>query len=234
MFHIIPTKSFTEISQDGFFINNIDTGKWFFNSGIPELSLINWCNDNFIKEDKVFIDIGAHIGTYSWILGKKAKETYAFECNNEVYNCLCANIYLKQLSNKIIPHNIGLSSKPDTLKYYIRSKDGGGNGVEHIGQETNEYKLITVKRLDDYEIKNVSFIKIDTEGHELEVLKGAINTLKNNNYPPFLFESWGPHHGEDKFKLREPLFTFIRELNYKIISLNGYDDMFLAEYNSSM
>jgi hypothetical protein len=37
---------------------------------------------------------------------------------------------------------------------------------------------------------DVKLIKIDVEGHELEVIKGGIETIKANNYPPIIFEAW--------------------------------------------
>lgn len=232
MFLVEPKIACSKISGDNFFINDKDVGHWMCFSGIAELPIIEWCKENFINENSTFVDIGAHIGTYTWILGDKAKHTYSFECNKEVYNCLCANIYLKNLSNKIDTYNIGLSSEEKELKYYIRSNDGGGNGVENIGHE-NKHITVQVNKLDNYNINNISFIKIDVEGHELDVLKGSIETLKRNNYPPFLFESWGEQRGSEKYKFRKPLFDYIRnELGYEIIMVGNTDEIFLAVKNN--
>jgi hypothetical protein len=77
---------------------------------------------------------------------------------------------------------------------------------------------------------NVNFIKIDVEGHEKEVLQGAVKTIIENDYPKIFFESWDKEK-EDEFlpadKLRNELFEFINSLEYKIIKIGH--DMFIAE-----
>ena len=68
------------------------------------------------------------------------------------------------------------------------------------------------------------------EGHEKEVLEGSIETIKRNNYPKILFESWDEHQENNKFpaiKLRKELFDFIMSLGYNIIKIG--QDMYLAE-----
>ena len=60
---------------------------------------------------------------------------------------------------------------------------------------------------------------MDVEDNELFVLKGALITLKRSNYPIILFESNNSN---------EELFSFLKNLNYKIVQINGYSNMFLA------
>jgi hypothetical protein len=74
---------------------------------------------------------------------------------------------------------------------------------------------MTVERLDSYSLNDIGFIKIDVEGHELQVLKGATETLKENNYPPILFESW-PANNTTNTTLKDNLFQYLFELGYKI------------------
>ncbi len=86
------------------------------------------------------------------------------------------------------------------------------------------------KTLDSFNLTNINFIKIDVEGHEKLVLEGAVQTLKNNNYPKILFESWDEHHeqnGLPSIKLKKELFEFIESLGYRIIKLG--QDMYIAE-----
>ena len=67
---------------------------------------------------------------------------------------------------------------------------------------------------------------MDVEDNELFVLKGASETLKNSNYPKILFECNGGPKSQD-------LFNYIKNLNYKIIKIENYGNMYLAEYDSN-
>ena len=121
------------------------------------------------------------------------------------------------------------------MTYYKRSLDGGGNGLAAIHPSDGNAPTDTVDvfRLDDFNLDNVGFLKLDVEGYEREVLEGAQNTLSANNFPPFVFESWPPskeREGVPAIKLREELFAYIDSIGYNIIPISGCTEQFLAEY----
>jgi FkbM family methyltransferase len=219
------------------FFPEIDVARWFFESGVAEKELIEWVYDTFIQPDKIFLDIGAHVGTYALTCGKKAKHTYAFECSPTTFCYLAANIALHGLEEKVSPYPFALGDEDKEIDYIVRSKDGGGNGVKHLTATDNACKKIPVlmRRLDSFGLKEIGFIKIDVEGFEKEVLLGALETLKANNYPKILFESWGDVEGDDKAvparAIREDLFRFLESLKYRIIKISGASDMYLASFS---
>ena len=220
--------------KDHYFFAEARVAKDYVRGGLYEKSIINWAIDNFVKEDKAVIDIGAHMGHYTMNMAHKAKRVYAFECSPKSFNYLCANIALQNLHYKVDKFNVALSNKEGKVKYYIRDPlDGGANGIaKYSTDETDNIESIEVeaKTLDSFGLKNIGFIKIDVEGHEKEVLEGALNTLKENGYPPFIFESWGPDR-EITYKLpklREELFSYIGSLGYKVYPINGWPEEFLA------
>lgn len=80
-------------------------------------------------------------------------------------------------------------------------------------------------------------MKIDVEGHEKEVLEGALETLKRNNYPTFIFESWSPWRDDEGScparQLRKELLEYIESIGYKVIPVSEWDEQFIAVYDHS-
>lgn len=239
----IKNEVFQKINPDSYFITNYFPRALneFKNKKEHEIELINWVKDNFLKKDRNFVDVGSYIGGWSWNLANHVNHVYAFEPNIYHYNCLCANIFLKNFSEKITAFNYGLSDKNDEVIYYRRIGEGSGGVVElpqdkdavngRVFQELN----IKLKKLDDFQIENICFIKIDVEGYEKEVLMGAYETLKNSNWPIFHVESWGDECDKthNSKKLRKELFDYILSLNYEIIPIRGYPHDFICKYKKN-
>lgn len=220
--------------KNSMFIPEARVAKDYFNTGFYERKYIDWTIENFVTSEKNIIDIGAHIGWYTVDIAKKAKHVYAFECSPKSFNYLCANIALNNLDYNVTKFNCALSNEAGISPYYIRDpNDGGGNGIskfEYDNINNTPYINVPKNTLDSYNLTNIGFIKIDVEGHEKEVLEGSIETLKNNNYPKILFESWDEHQEKNNYpaiKLQQELFGFIKSLGYNIIKIG--QDMYLAE-----
>lgn len=231
MYLLSPKRHYQKIEPDEsmLFFPEEKTGEWFFSAGIPERALINWTRDNLISPDKVFLDIGAHVGTYSWLCGRKALHTYSFECNPRVFCYLAANIGLHGLEEKITPYSCALGNETKTIDYYIRSEDGGGNGVKVLNSRDEHIRKVPVemRTLDSFHFENVGCIKIDVEGFEKEVLMGGIETIQRCK-PSILFESWGSWKDDVPSNLQHELFEYIRSIGYKITKLTHAQDMYLA------
>ncbi len=225
--------------KDYYFFAESRVAKDYVRTGLYEKPIINWAVDTFVKPDKACIDIGAHMGMYALAMAQKAKHVYAFECSPKSFNYLCANIALQDQHYTVDKYNVALSNKKGTAKYFIRDpKDGGANGISEFPWDTNDHIQsieVPTQTLDSFEFKNIGFLKIDVEGHEKEVLEGSLETLANNGYPPFLFESWVPVD-DDKIprkQIREELFEFIKSIGYSIRPITGWPEEFLAVYNHS-
>ncbi len=84
------------------------------------------------------------------------------------------------------------------------------------------------RTLDSFGITDIGFIKLDVEGSELEVLKGATESLVNSGLPKILFESWDPWRMPEAIKMRSDLFSFLDSIGYKVVPIRRYSEMFLA------
>lgn len=182
----------------------------------------------FIKEG-VVLDIGCNLGSFTIPLAKEFRNVrfVGFEPQRVVYQQFNTNVFLNSLTN-VECHNRGLAEKSMRLMGgvpdYKNCKNVGGLTLNFAIEQRrsdshfSRWDFLTtydVKTLDEYSFREIDLIKIDVEGMELNVLLGAQETLKENNYPPIIFECWqDPWFEETRLKL----FTFLREMGYNIES----------------
>lgn len=207
-----------------------ETSACVVRDGIYEKSLIEWAAQ-FLHKDKIFVDIGAHMGTYSILYAPHSKAVYSFEAQRMTYYQLCGGIALSDQSN-IYAHNVGLTCPEEagtTKTLNVISADGGGSTFDQGAVSLNGGKIlqseaVKMMTLDDYRLDDISLIKIDVEGYELNVLKGAQATIARSK-PKILFEAWT--HPDYAAKKKE-LFEYLASIHYSITPINGYPFMFLA------
>lgn len=197
------------------------------NHGIFEYPLIKWCAQ-FLNSKSTFVDVGAHMGTYSVILSKHCAKVHAFEAQSSTFNNLSAAVELNKRTN-IEPHHMALGAKEDTVTLHQVSDDGGGSTVDQSVASHHQVlhtEIVPMNTLDSFKFTGVDLLKIDVEGYELEVIMGASHTLMENNFPPFIFESWNnePWYQEKKDKL----FEYVRALGYRVVPISGTSNMYLA------
>lgn len=193
---------------------------YYAEHGLFESHLIDWCKQ-FCSKDKVFLDIGAHSGTYTISLSAYCKEVYSFEPQKMTYYSLCGGVALSGKDN-VTCLQYGLGSREQVGKQTLKivSNDGGGSSLHSTDGILRE-ETIEVKTLDELDIANIGFIKMDVEENELYVLKGALKTLAKSNYPTILFES--------NYNNQE-LFDYIKEIGYSgIIAVGGCNNMYLTQ-----
>jgi FkbM family methyltransferase len=226
-----PNAVFQELKNDAhspaggqmMFFPHDGGARYFSQMGIPEIGLIRWCKDNFMRADKVFVDIGAHVGTYSFMLAPFASHTWSFECTPRTFCCLAANIALHGLEDKVSLRHCALGEACGETTIVVRSGDGGGNG-RALGDHRDDGcgRLVAeLRTLDSFNINNIGLIKIDVEGFEKNVLAGALATLERCNYPPIVFEAWGAE---------ADVFEFLSGLGYRYQKITGGDCMWLATH----
>lgn len=136
---------------------------------------------------QVVLDVGANVGIYSLTatLAPSVESIYAFEPDDAAYKELELNVLLNGADSLVKPVCAAVSDSEETLRFGSQAPMAGVNGVV----ETSIHDLalfVNVKevnaiRLDSFlELKDkVLGIKIDVEGHELNVIAGAAEVLKN-------------------------------------------------------
>jgi FkbM family methyltransferase len=190
-------------------------------------------------KDGVILDIGSNIGTYVVPLAKEFPgiEFYSFEPQRIVFYQLCSNIILNGLEN-VHATNKGLSDTPAEIEvitpdYMVEknvgafSLDAGVHKNNNVCSSQGRSEKIQIDRLDDYGFKDVRLIKIDVEGLEMSVIKGGLETIKANDYPPIIFETWSIM---DWYKeRRKELLEYVESLGYHITTIG---DNCIAQHTS--
>jgi FkbM family methyltransferase len=188
-----------------------------------ELEVIN----QFADKSKDALDIGVYRGVYSYKLSQNYNLVHSFEPNPLLYPHLKRN--LKKIINNIKLYNLALSDKngETRLKLPIRNNSIFSTNIEELYQlgaasihPENKFEkfkevVVKMKKLDDLKIENkIGFIKIDVEGHELEVIKGSSKII-SENMPILLVEI-------EKRHTNKPV---LESINY--IKNMGYDCFFV-------
>ena len=198
---------------------------------------VNFLKKKNVHNLDVFLDIGAHKGESINLFASNfnINSIYSFEPNPITFEILSKNI--NKLKNKysntrIILENLALGSKNQKI-FMKQISESSSSTIRDLNTNSkyfkkkffflknsknqNLFKEIEVNQilLSEYieknNIQNIDFIKIDTEGYELEVLKGSKNILHKTMY--VLFE----HHYDDmivKNYFFSDIHNFLKENNF--------------------
>tara|TARA_A200000159_G_C7234555_1_gene301737 strand:- start:1 stop:870 length:870 start_codon:yes stop_codon:yes gene_type:complete len=215
--------------ENGMYYASDNSGKFYFPNkrvvrmlnGIVEQSneLFDlYCLDKitFSVEDKV-IDCGANTGELYPYLKKVVPrlEYLAFEPDQKVYNCLLKNVNDKKATLR----SEALSNKSGMTKFY-NSTYSADSSLVYSGEKS--YTEVKTIQLDDLELTNIKLLKMDAEGHELEVLKGALRTLSQIMY---ISVDFGPEKGEQEERTLPEVSNFLYENNFKMVYANNLRDI---------
>ena len=152
--------------------------------------------------EDVIADAGAQFGDYALLcsIGFKAKKVFAFEPLLSNFQLLVQNISLNGVTN-IVANKVGLGNITKEMEVFHEN-----DMVNSFGYGLPE--TIKIERLDDYGIEKPTIMKIDVEGFEMELLLGALGTIKTN-LPKIIIET----HSR---KLRTEVTDLLVSLGYRL------------------
>ncbi|NVM04160.1 MAG: FkbM family methyltransferase [Candidatus Helarchaeota archaeon] len=191
-------------------------------SGCFEIETTNAIK-KILKPGMIALDIGANIGCHTLpmakIVGSKGK-VIAFEPMKWPFKKLKRNIELNNFNNIII-ENIALSDKREVKEILFRSSWTLDNTKI---EEANEPHKVQLETLDEYikkhDIERVDFIKLDVDGYEYKILRGASGTLKK--FKPTIIMELGIITLENFGDNIEDLITFLSNLGYYFYSEKNF------------
>lgn len=150
-----------------------------------------------LNPGNIFFDVGANAGIFTIIAAKKVGlngHVYAFEPGKRELELLKHNIAINNLTNVTVIET-AITNKKGVTNFAI-SRDGAMNSLaqtDHPKQQIESWQTIEITTLDnvleELNISQVDFLKIDVEGAEGLVIEGAKKLLLSENSPTILFEA---------------------------------------------
>jgi FkbM family methyltransferase len=187
----------------------------------------------------VVLDVGAHVGLYSIWASRKVSESgfvVAFEPNPIVYRWLVSNIELNRAKNvKALPFAAGDKLGKETL--YIADKNIGASSLieKHILYNpsgkysissrctvqvvTLDYLFEKSSRIVGRQLQMVDLAKVDVEGYEMKVLKGAEKTIEKGLIKRFIIEVH-----KDQVST-EDVIKYLSSYDYKVDTIVGFGNV---------
>ncbi len=140
----------------------------------------------------VFIDIGANLGYYTCLALQNGKPVVAFEPQQQNLHCLFQNLTANGWEDNAEVFPLALSERPGLLTLYGASGPSASLIKNWAGYSARHHKIVPVSTLDNVLagrfVGQRLFVKMDVEGAEYQVLKGALNTLALTIKPIWLLE----------------------------------------------
>jgi FkbM family methyltransferase len=188
-------------------------------SEVPEVNYMR----NIVRYGDCVLDIGANIGYWTTVLSSQVGNTgrvLAFEPNPNTFKILVKNIDLNLCCNAVA-YNVGIADKNVIDKLYADELHSGDDRTYCPVAGTNghvrriiEINLRTLNSFNSViDLKRLSFIKIDVQGFEPMVLKGAIDILKLSN--PILLVEFSSSHYAEGGSSTEDFYNIYNELGFK-------------------
>jgi FkbM family methyltransferase len=175
---------------------------------------------HFLRSEDRFIDIGANIGSYTVLAAAHVGAfTTAIEPVPNAYRHLVNNVLINNVMHKVNTLNLALGSSKGFLNF-TSSLDT----VNHVATKDEKDTIqVNVAVLDELLKKDniPTLLKIDVEGYETEVIKGATETLSKSELKAIIIElnGSGKRYGYDESKIHETL----SKAGFKACSYNPFD-----------
>jgi len=185
-----------------------------------------------VEAGDIVFDVGAYFGFFSYYaIQKSAKEVYAFEPNPYVFEIL--KKHAEMWSDKIKPYQLALSEKNGEADLFISEELGAASTMLENREKSilkfHKYnKKVKVKTMTldsfvkEYNVERVDFIRIDAEGSEREIIKGAKETIKRFK-PKMAIAAY--HLPDDKKVIPELVLSIRDDYKFKLVN-KGEENLF--------
>lgn len=212
---------------------NIGTGSDVLKSG--EAWVINYLK-NHLSKDAVLFDVGANVGDYSIALRRcfPFANIFAFEPSSINFQ----NLDISLTDKNVITFNIGFGESEGNFALYSNQRYSGisslfNRQLTHLDIEMQSFEEVEIKSIDKFcmeqAISNIHLLKLDTEGSEFSILKGAKKMIESDKIQYIQFEFGGCNidsrtYFKDFFYLLSPKYRLFRILQDGLQPIENYSE----------
>ena len=192
-------------------VNQFDSSVFFTRYGIDKLTTLDSVRNKHI------IDAGGYVGDTALLFSSYTdKSIHVFEASPSNMDIIRETIRLNQLEN-IVPVSKALGEKSGTATFSLGERNSCNSLVERPGYNYPNHIEVPVITLDDYVRENnleVGLIKVDIEGGEQLLLKGAVETIRTQ-HPILLISIY--HSANDFFEIKPMIEKMCDKYTFRII-----------------
>lgn len=195
---------------------------------------------------RLIVDVGANVGAFTLAMGKRFGNRchyLAFEPQRFVYYQLCGNIVLNGLATARA-ENAGLSDRAGTVRMpkidyrternigavsfdpevrrmlAVENRARGAEPPDTVFDDPDGEE-VALRTLDERVRDDIRLLKMDVEGMELAVLRGAARSLEASGFPPIVFESWYDMKNDAINRHAGQVIDHLRETGYAVQVIQG-------------
>jgi FkbM family methyltransferase len=188
--------------------------------------------DKIVSDDAVTVDVGANCGLYTRELARLSRRVHAFEPSRQM-----ADLLRYTSAANVEVHEIALSDRKGEADLLIpQGEQGAVHGLAslepqlaHSARSCCVALHVPLARLDAVIQEDVAFVKIDVEGHELNVLNGSVGLLERSQ-PVYLVEAEDRHRAA----ATESVFDFFRDKDYRGFFLEDGDIVSVDQFDADI
>jgi FkbM family methyltransferase len=177
----------------------------------PEMGLLRF----LVDPKRISLDVGANLGLFTYHLARASREVHAFEPNPIPFRILAG-----VADKNVIVRQMAVTDRSGDVRLIVPKgrKGWSSNGAGLDRAASGRFVAVEVpgRRIDDLGLQDIGFIKIDVEGHEAAVLRGARETIMRDR-PNLFIEAERAHVGDR-----------VADVFHQLSDL-GYDGYFLDE-----
>lgn len=192
-------------------VNQFDSSVFFTRYGIDKLTTLDSVRNKHI------IDAGGYVGDTALLFSSYTdKNIHVFEASPSNMDIIRETIRLNHLDN-IVPVSKALGEKSGTATFSLGERNSCNSLVERPGYNYPDHIEVPVVTLDDYVRENdleVGLIKVDIEGGEQLLLRGAVETIRTQ-HPILLISIY--HSANDFFEIKPMIEKMCDKYTFRIV-----------------